>query len=300
MKIFAHSSKDWIPVAAMLAHTAYLVGWFLVAPFTPWWALVAMGLVYAVSISWNVNGIAHNFIHNPYFVSKTLNRAFSWLLSVTMGFSQQFYDLIHHQHHQGNSDRKDEHGDTVDPLSIYRYSEDDEAESVWSYTFLGYFRDDTKKTFHEIRRRNPFNAYWGVFEIASWVLLVIAGFLLNWKFMLLFLPCYYLGHSLSFLNGYFLHYGGNPDVPIAWGVSSYHRLYNFFWFNNGYHAEHHFRPKHHWTKMHELHLQIREQQEAAQVRVIKPPHALGFLDPSLPKRKAQSSLEPEPAAEAAP
>ena len=48
--------------------------------------------------------------------------------------------------------------------------------------------------------------------------LVILGFFLNWKFMLFFFPCYYFGHCLSYLNGYYLHYGGNPDVPIAWGV----------------------------------------------------------------------------------
>ena len=152
--------------------------------------------------------IAHNFIHNPYFTWSPLNRAFSWLLSVAMGFSQQFYDLVHHRHHQGNSDRKDEKGGTVDWLSIYRHSHDAQAESPWTYTFFGYFRDDPKVTFNEIKKRNPFNARWGGFEIASWVGLVILGFFLNWKFMLFFFPCYYFGHCLSYLNGYYLHYGG--------------------------------------------------------------------------------------------
>jgi hypothetical protein len=87
------------------------------------------------------------------------------------------------------------------------------------------------------------------------------------------------------LNGYFLHYGGNPDKPIAWGVSSYDKWYNQLWFNNGYHAEHHFRPKLHWTKMEQFHQEILEQQKKEGVRVIKPPHALGFLDPNLPPRK---------------
>ena len=284
VKIFTHSKKDAIPVLCGLLHAAYVVFLLVVFPHAPWWLLLLLGFAYSVSISWNINGIAHNFIHNPYFTFKPLNRAFSWLLSVTMGFSQQFYDLVHHRHHQGNSDRPGASGDTVDWLSIYRHGQDGEPESAWTYTFFGFFRDDPKLIFNEIKRRKPANAYWGVFEIASWVVLVVLGFVLNWKFMLFYFPCYYFGHCLSYLNGYYLHYGGNPDVPIAWGVSSYHRLYNLLWFNNGYHAEHHFRPKQHWTQMHQLHEQIREEQKRAGVRVITPPHALGFLDPSLPKR----------------
>src|SRR5439155_11485968 len=173
-----------IPVICALAHTAYLGFIFAIFPHTPWWALIAMGFVYSVSISWNINGIAHNFIHNPYFVWSPLNRAFSWLLSVTMGFSQQFYELIHNRHHQGNSDRPDENGETLDPLSIYKHGHDGEAESAWTYTFFGYFRDDPKEIFRDIKKRSPFNARWGVFEIVSWVGLVIAGFFANWKFIL--------------------------------------------------------------------------------------------------------------------
>jgi fatty acid desaturase len=98
-------------------------------------------------------------------------------------------------------------------------------------------------------------------------------------------PFYYLGHCCTYLNGFFLHYGGNPDKPIAWGVSSYHKWYNLLWFNNGYHAEHHFRPKLHWTRMKQFHEEILEAQRREGVRVIIPPHALGFLDPNLPPRK---------------
>jgi len=83
------------------------------------------------------------------------------------------------------------------------------------------------------------------------------------------------------LNGYYRHYGGNPDEPIAWGVSTYEKLYNWSWFFNGYHAEHHFRPKVHWTRNAGPADQIVDQQRAAGVRVIKVPHALGFLEHDL-------------------
>ncbi len=64
MKFFAHSPKDVIPLAAGIAHAAYLAVLVWVFPVTPWWLLVPLGLIYSVSISWNINGIAHNFIHN--------------------------------------------------------------------------------------------------------------------------------------------------------------------------------------------------------------------------------------------
>jgi len=283
-KIFAYSPWDAVPALCGILHLCYVLALFIFFRHLPLWSLFVLGFIYSVSISWNINGIAHNFIHNPFFRWKPANKAFSWVLSVTMGFSQQFYELVHNRHHQGNSDRPDETGDTVDWLSIYRHGHDGEAESAWTYTFFGYFRDDPKIIFNEIKRRNAFNAYWGVFEIASWVSLCILGFILNWRFMCFYLPFYYFGHCLSYLNGYFLHYGGNPDVPLAWGVSSYHKLYNWIWFYNGYHAEHHFKPRQHWTRMVDLHNQIREQQRKAGVRVIKPPHALGFLDPDLPDK----------------
>jgi fatty acid desaturase len=291
MKLLAFSRWDAVPVLCGLAHLAFLLTFFAVFPYAPWWVLVCLGFAYSVSISWNINGISHNFLHNPYFRSHLLNRVFSLVESLSMGFSQTFYEYVHQRHHMGNSDRPDENGETIDWLSIYRHGHDGEAENVWSYVFKGYFRDDPKAIYREIARKNRDDAVWGVFEIGAFLSFFALGFLLDWRFMLFFLPFYYAGHCLSYLNGYFLHFGGNPDKPIAWGVSSYHKLYNWLWFNNGYHAEHHFRPKMHWTLMKEFHQKIAPDQEAAGVRVIKPPHALGFLDRNLPEKSRSVMAE---------
>ena len=70
--------------------------------------MLCLGLLYAFCINANINGISHNFIHNPYFRSPLLNRLFSLLESVTCCFSQTYYDVVHMQHHKGNSDRQDE------------------------------------------------------------------------------------------------------------------------------------------------------------------------------------------------
>src|SRR5580704_14965035 len=141
-RIFAFTRWDIIPVTAALLHCAYFFGMFLLFPILPLWAMLILGLIYSVSISWNINGISHNFIHNPYFRSPLLNRLFSVMESITCCFSQVYYDVVHTQHHKGNSDRKDEHGDTIDWISIYRHGHDGQAENPWSYTFLSFFRDN--------------------------------------------------------------------------------------------------------------------------------------------------------------
>jgi fatty acid desaturase len=87
------------------------------------------------------------------------------------------------------------------------------------------------------------------------------------------------------------HFGADPDRPIAWGVSTYNRLYNWTWMFNGYHAEHHYRPKVHWTQMVALHRAIADEQKAAGVKVINHCHALGFLDNSLSERSRNDRLE---------
>jgi fatty acid desaturase len=282
-KLFAYSRWDAIPVLAALAQFAFVVGLFLAFKRLSWWVLIPLGLIYSVSISWNVNGISHNFLHNPYFRWSFLNRLFSVLESVMLGFSQVFYENVHKRHHIGNADLPDEAGKTHDPLSIYKHGHDGKAENMWTYTFLSYLRDDPRETFNDIYRLSPAEAWWGIAEIAAFIATFTLAFYLNWRFMVYFLPFYYFGHCLSYLNGYYLHLGGNPDVPIAWGVSSYHRLYNWLWFNNGYHAEHHYRPRIHWTRMRQFHEEIADQQHEAKVRVIKPPHGLGFLDGDLRK-----------------
>jgi fatty acid desaturase len=137
--IFADTRWDAIPVAAALLHCAYFFGMFYLFPRIPLWVMLILGFVYSISISWNINGISHNFIHNPYFRSPLLNRLFSILESITVGFSQIFYECIHMQHHKGNADRPDERGDTIDWISIYKHGEDGEAETPPEIHFPEFF-----------------------------------------------------------------------------------------------------------------------------------------------------------------
>ena len=277
LTIFAHSYWDTIPVLWGFVHFAYLIGMLAAFHSLPWWGNLLTGLFYAFSISWNINSVSHNFIHNAYFQSSVLNRAFSLLESITMGFSQTMYDHVHRQHHIGNNDRVGANGETVDWISIYQHGKNGQPENALKYSFLSFFRDDPKRIVAGIRRLNPLLAEYAWFELSVVILMYFLLLLISWKLVLFFAAFHYLGHSLTAMNGYYEHYGANPDKPIAWGVSYYNPAFNWLWLNNGYHAEHHYRPKHHWTKMHELHLQIADKQMAAGVKVIAWPQQFGFL-----------------------
>jgi hypothetical protein len=60
-------------------------------------------------------------------------------------------------------------------------------------------------------------------------------------FLGVYAPGYLMGLGLCFLHGHFEHARGT--------TSHYGRLYNFLFFNDGYHVEHHLRPGEHWTRL---------------------------------------------------
>ncbi len=299
-KLFAYTRWDIVPTVAAILHFCFFFALYFMFPHFSLWVMIPLGLLYAFLINANINGISHNFIHNPYFRSPLLNRLFSVMESVACCFSQTYYDVVHMQHHKGNSDKQDEHGETTDWISIYRHGHDDEAENVWSYTFLSFFRDHPLAINRELKKRGETEVRWGNAEIYvfSATLAILAAF--NWRWIVFFLPMMYLGHCFSYLNGYYRHFGGNPDEPAAWGVSSYGKIYNWIFFNNGYHAEHHFRPKCHWTRMHGFYLQIQNLQRRVGTRVLSQPHMLGFLDPNLPTKSRPVGHQPTEAAPATP
>jgi len=276
--VLAHSVWDVLPVTAGLVHFGLVVSFFLAFPHLSWPAFFVLAAIYSFSIAWNVNSVSHNFIHNPYFRSEPLNRLYAMVLSLTMAFSQTMYRHVHLLHHAGNMDRPNEHGKTIDPISIYLHGSNGMPENPWKYALLSFFRDDAVGTYRTLKAKRPIEARWLLYEHIGVAALYVAMLLVDWRFVVCLAPFNYLGASLSQVNGYYEHYGANPELPIAWGVSSYGRLYNWTWFNNGYHAEHHYRPKVHWTRMKDLHLEIAEQQRRAGVRVIRFAHVLGFLD----------------------
>lgn len=60
-------------------------------------------------------------------------------------------------------------------------------------------------------------------------------------FFAVYVPGWLIGLGLCYLQGHYEHARGT--------TSHYGRIYNLFFFNDGYHVEHHLQPGEHWTRL---------------------------------------------------
>ena len=85
-KLFAYTRWDAIPTAAAFFHLGLLFSLYYFFPRAPLGLMICLGLLYSFCINANINGISHNFIHNPYFRSPLLNRLFGVVESLACCF----------------------------------------------------------------------------------------------------------------------------------------------------------------------------------------------------------------------
>jgi fatty acid desaturase len=294
---FRYHPLDALPALCGVGIVALIFWTFLDFANLSWWVLVPAFIAIAWSYCWNMQCISHNFIHNPYFASAWLNRAYSVLETLALGVPHVLYHHYHMNHHFGDSDRKGPSGTTKDWSSIYRYGKSDQPEGFWRYCLISFFRVEVGPVVRMAFKHGPKEVAQLVVETlvlgAFWVTMAVV----NWRYFVYFyLPSYYLGWVLSYAEGYLEHYGAQPGNPYANSVSSYFWLYNLVWFNNGYHQEHHWDPKVHWTKMKGLHARIETQLAANHTRTLQGPHITALIEDYLARRRQSigSSSPTEP------
>jgi fatty acid desaturase len=276
---FRNTPLDALPALCVVGIVGLIFTCWLAFDALPWWFLAPAFVVIAWSYCWNMQSLSHNFIHNPFFSSRWLNRAFSVLETFSLGIPHVFYHHYHLNHHFGDNDRRGPDGRTRDWSSIYRHGEGDQPEAFWRYILLSFWRVEMTPLFKVVWRHGWKEVSQAAVETVVWLAFWGAMAWTNWRFFVFFyLPSYYVGWMLSYAEGYFEHYGAKPGNPFANSVSSYHWLYNLVWFNNGYHQEHHWDPKNHWSKMPELHEKIKDQMAANGTRTLNGPHFFCFLE----------------------
>ena len=175
--------------------------------------------------------------------------------SLLLGGPQTLYRFHHLHHHKYNNDAPDpETGTTKDLSSTWRFSRRPERRGelpVLCPAGLLPLRLRLPPSRGEEAasdaRAGDLARQW---PCSSW--LVVLGMLNPLGLACFYLPVWYLGNAAAQAENYLEHHGAVPGNRKTDSVSSYGRLYNLIWFNNGYHQEHHYRPQVHWTRIPEV------------------------------------------------
>lgn len=88
-------------------------------------------------------------------------------------------------------------------------------------------------------------------------------------------PAFGFGMVLCQLQGHYEH--ARPGAKVAAGISHYSVFYNWFWFNDGFHVEHHLEPTRHWQALPALKAQAQAPESPLPpvVRMFEPAWQLG-------------------------
>lgn len=203
----------------------------------------------AFLIATNYQCVAHNIIHTPFFKFNALNNLTSILNSMCLGMPQTLYYEHHMNHHRYNNDPIDpETGTTKDHSSLYRHGKNGKVENIVSYSVLGIIRSPIdlfaksaiSKGHGKLLTAEVLGQFlfWGILTKIS-LSFFLTGVLSSWV----------LGQMMAFAENYLEHLGAKPNDRKRDSVSCYNPLYNFIWFNNGYHQEHHYKPTVHWSEI---------------------------------------------------
>lgn len=265
--LFRHTPLDSVLVIIGLVHPIAIAATIVWYEHLSLFTLIVASLTLIALCCTNYQCVAHNFIHNPFFREKWLNHGFSIVNSIALGMPQTLYRFHHLNHHKYNSDYRDETtGQTKDYSSLYRFSrKPDSAENIWTYSLLGPFRIDFGVLYGTAKERGE---AWLV-HAETIALVVFYGALIYWNwqaFAIFLVPTLFLGQAAALAENYLEHKGADPGSRLTDSVSCYSAFYNFIWFNNGYHQEHHYRPYVHWARIRELKLKMLPTNERRVVR----------------------------------
>src|SRR5262249_49913034 len=154
------------------------------------------------------------------------------------------------------------------------------------------FRFELAPCFRMIYRNGHKHVLLTLAESLALLVFWVGTLWLDWRwFVFFYLPSYYVGWVLVYAHTYCLHYGAEPGNYYANSISSYHRVYNAVFFYNGYHQEHHWDPKAHWTRMQEVHEEILPEMLANHTRFLRGPHITVFLEDWLKERDERRRLD---------
>lgn len=252
MTIWKHSRKDALLVGVALLESGVVAACYIAYQRGAFITLVLLAALRIFLACTNFQCVAHNFLHLPFFTLPWMNRVFAVWNTLLLGLPQTVYRHHHLNHHKFNSDYRDIDGKTQDLSSIYRYSRlPESAESFLKYVLLGPLRADIVPLLKTARAHNDLGKV-ATETLALVTLIAVFVWQAPWFAVQVYLPLWYLSHASAYGENYLEHFGAQPGNRKTDSVSCYQHWYNWIWFNNGYHQEHHWRPQIHWTRVPEV------------------------------------------------
>lgn len=225
--VFAYSNWDAILVLITLAQFGAIIWGAANVDRLGAAGLAVYALAQIVLATTQYDVVTHNFIHNRFFRSRTLNSIYALMCSA-VGMSVFTEQMLEHlNHHKHVNDPVDPAtGKTRDPSSTFRFGKDGEHEAMWRYALLLPLRQALESPDYcgrrsRVRRQIRIEA---AFTLAFW----IAIGLIDWRFLLLSVAIVYLAQVLTAAQNYLEHYGAVPHHRMADSVSCYGRLYNVY------------------------------------------------------------------------
>ncbi len=221
------------------------------APAELWLALPLFVATCAFSFFGAV--ITHNTIHCPVFVSRTMNRVFQVILSLTYGSAVSAFvpghNLSHHKHTQSMRDvmrtTKVRHQSNL--LNLFEFA---------PRVAVAIMRNDVAYVAAMKGRHRKWFVQYRI-ETGSVLLVTVALFVLDWKKALLYwlIPHLYAAWGIITIN-FLQHDGCDPDSRYNHSRNFVGKFVNWWAFNNGFHAIHHDRPGLHWSLTPQAHQEV--------------------------------------------
>ncbi len=234
---------------ALLYFVSIGIIWYNFENLSIWLRIVGIG--YLCFLSFLCTVMIHNVVHTPIFKSKSANKFFQIILSMTYGHPVSAFVVAHNlSHHQHNGTDQD----IVRP---------DKARFSWNllnqlfFFFLTTF-GVLKSEWFVIKKMWKLKRYRWILqfllEFAAVGLITILPLFLNWKTTLLtiWLPHFWAQWAIMGVN-YWQHDGCDLEHEYNHSRNFTSKLSNSFLFNNGYHGLHHNQPNLHWSLLPDVH-----------------------------------------------
>lgn len=243
-----------LTVGLQVCGVIFALRWFFIFP--------TILLVRQVSI------IQHNHAHLGIFYSRILNGFLGRLCSFSNGVLPEFYELHHvRNHHPYNQQFT---GEKRDWSSLYAFKGANFPDKpvgqlyyVLTFPFIA-----LAHCVIEIAH-SPGTLIFRRFLITMALAIPVISLLIwidAWQFFLFFvLPWTVIAFGLGY-NNYGTHYGCRYQHRFDMAVDDLAFPFRFLGYNQGYHLEHHLKPKLHWSLLPELHESIKEKIPSQNVR----------------------------------